>query len=49
MGNKRVTTQNIEVISVRAEENLLLVNGSVPGAKNGYVMVRAAIKKNPNP
>jgi len=49
LGDRRVTTQNLEVISVRADENLLLVNGSVPGAKNGYVTVRAAIKKNPNP
>jgi len=47
MGNERVTTQNIEIVDVRPEENVLLVNGSVPGAKNGYLMVRPAIKKNP--
>ena len=49
MGNRRVTTQNLKVVQVREEENLLLVHGSVPGAKNGYVLVRAAIKKNPLP
>jgi large subunit ribosomal protein L3 len=49
MGDRRVTTQNIEVVQVRPEENLLLVNGSVPGAKNGYLIVRPAIKKNPLP
>ncbi|MEE8410452.1 MAG: 50S ribosomal protein L3 [Myxococcota bacterium] len=49
MGDKRVTTQNIRIIQVREEENLLLVEGAVPGAKNGYVIVRRAIKKNPNP
>jgi large subunit ribosomal protein L3 len=47
LGNVRVTTQNIEIVSVREEENLILVNGSVPGCKNGYVVVRPAIKKNP--
>ncbi len=49
MGNKRVTTQNLLVIDVRPEMNALLVRGSVPGAKNGYLMVRPAIKKNPLP
>ena len=49
MGDKRVTTQNLEIVEVRAEENLILVNGSVPGANNGYVLLRAAIKKNPLP
>lgn len=44
MGGKRVTTQNIEVVAVRAEDNVLLVKGSVPGAKNGLLMVRPAIK-----
>ncbi len=47
MGDDRVTTQNIVVAEVRAEENVLLVLGSVPGAKNGLVMVRPAIKVNP--
>jgi large subunit ribosomal protein L3 len=39
-GADRVTTRNIEVVAVRAEENLLLVRGAVPGARNGTVMVR---------
>jgi large subunit ribosomal protein L3 len=43
MGNKRVTTQNIRVVQVR-EDNVLLVNGSIPGAKNGYLLVRPAVK-----
>ncbi len=46
-GDRNVTTQNIEIVAIRAEENVLLVNGSVPGAKNSYVSVRPAIKKNP--
>jgi large subunit ribosomal protein L3 len=44
MGDERVTTQNVRVAAVRAEENLLLLTGSVPGAKNGLVTVRPAIK-----
>ena len=40
MGNKRVTQKGLEIISVDARENLLLVRGSVPGPRNGYVEVR---------
>ena len=32
MGSKRVTTQNLRVMQVRAEENLILIKGSIPGA-----------------
>ena len=49
MGDKRVTTQNLEVIAIRPEDNVILVRGSVPGGKNGYLLVRPAIKKNPLP
>ena len=44
MGNVRRSTQNIEVVRVDAERNLLLVKGSVPGAKGGDVIVRPAVK-----
>ena len=44
MGDERVTTQNVAVAAIRPEQNLLLLLGSVPGAKNGLVMVRPAIK-----
>jgi large subunit ribosomal protein L3 len=40
MGNKRVTQKGIEVISVDAKQNLLLVRGSVPGPTGGIVEVR---------
>jgi large subunit ribosomal protein L3 len=36
--------QNLEVVRVDAERNLLLVRGSVPGATNGLLLVRRAIK-----
>jgi large subunit ribosomal protein L3 len=39
-GADRVTTRNLEVVAVKADENLLLVRGAVPGARNGTVMVR---------
>ena len=40
MGNKRVTQRGLEVVDVRAEENLLLLRGSVPGAKGSVVEIR---------
>lgn len=44
MGGQRVTIQNLEVIKVDADRNLLLIKGAIPGPKNGYVMVRSAVK-----
>ena len=44
MGCDNVTQQGLTVVAVRPEENLLLVRGSVPGAKNGYVFVRPSVK-----
>ena len=41
MGNKRVTQRGLEVVAVRAGENLLFVRGAVPGPRNGYVEVRS--------
>ncbi|WP_329904576.1 50S ribosomal protein L3 [Porphyromonas pogonae] len=39
MGNERVTVQNLEVIKVMPEHNLLLVKGSVPGAKGSILKI----------
>jgi large subunit ribosomal protein L3 len=44
MGGRRVTVMNLSVVEVISDRNLLLVRGSVPGAKNGLVMVRRAVK-----
>jgi len=44
MGAERVTTQTLELVRVDAENNLLLIKGSVPGAKNSDVVVRPAVK-----
>ncbi|MCA1690372.1 MAG: 50S ribosomal protein L3, partial [Actinobacteria bacterium] len=40
MGNKRVTQKGLEIVEIRPEDNLMLVRGSVPGPRNGYVEVR---------
>jgi large subunit ribosomal protein L3 len=45
MGNERVTVQNLKVVLVDAERNLLGVNGTVPGARGGVVMIKAARKQ----
>lgn len=44
MGNERVTTQNLEVVLVDTERNLLAIRGSVPGHKNGIVMIKPSVK-----
>lgn len=44
-GNERVTVQNLRVVKVLAEENVVLVEGAVPGPRNGVVTVRGAVKK----
>ena len=44
MGARRVTTLNLEVIVVDAEQGLLMLRGAVPGAEGAYVRVRDSIK-----
>jgi large subunit ribosomal protein L3 len=43
-GNERVTTQNLEVVAVRPEENLILLRGAVPGARGGVILVHPTAK-----
>jgi large subunit ribosomal protein L3 len=40
MGGKQVTVQNLQVLKVDTEQNLLVVKGAVPGAKNSYVIIK---------
>ena len=47
MGSERVTVRNLKVVSVDAENHLLLVDGAVPGARGGYVVVRKAVAAKP--
>ena len=42
MGDERVTVKNLKLVRVDEEQNLLLVKGAVPGAKNALVQVRMA-------
>ncbi len=44
MGGRQRTQQNLEIVRTDAERGLLFVRGSVPGAKNGWMMVRDAVK-----
>ena len=44
MGGKRVTVQNLQVMRADAENNLLIIRGSVPGPKKGLVTIREAVK-----
>lgn len=44
-GNEQISTQNLLVVDIRAEENLMLVRGAVPGSKQGVVVLRPAVKK----
>jgi len=44
MGNARVTMQNLEIVEVRPEQNLILVKGAIPGANQGFVLIRKCIK-----
>ena len=44
MGHKRITTQNLEVVRVDAEQNLILVKGAVPGPKKSLVTLKETVK-----
>lgn len=44
-GNEKVTILNLKVARVMDDEQLLLIEGAVPGPRNGYVTVRGAVKK----
>jgi large subunit ribosomal protein L3 len=45
MGDERVTTLNLKVVRTDVERGLILVEGAVPGAKGGWILVRDAVKK----
>jgi large subunit ribosomal protein L3 len=45
LGNVRTTVQNLRVVRVDAERNLILIQGGVPGAKGGDVIIAPAVKK----
>ena len=44
MGAKKVTTQNLEIVSVDPKNNIILVKGAVPGAKKALVTLKETVK-----
>lgn len=44
MGQVRRTTQNLEIIQVREDDNLLLIKGAIPGSEGDYIIIREAKK-----
>ncbi len=44
MGMERITVQNLEVVEIRADENIILVKGAIPGANGGLVVLRQSAK-----
>ena len=46
MGQIQRTTQNLEIIQVREDDNLLLIKGSIPGSEGDYIIIREAKKMN---
>ncbi len=45
MGDVRVTTQNLKIVKTDATRGLIMVEGAVPGAKGGWILVRDAVKR----
>ena len=45
LGDERVTTQNLKIVKTDVDRGLILVEGAVPGAKGGWILVRDAVKK----
>jgi large subunit ribosomal protein L3 len=45
LGQERVTTQNLKVVRTDVERGLIMVQGSVPGAKGGWIMIKDAVKR----
>jgi large subunit ribosomal protein L3 len=44
LGDETATVQNLDIVRIDEARQLLLVRGAVPGAKNGHVVVRPAVK-----
>ncbi len=45
MGAKKVTVQNLKVVEVRGDTNIVMIEGALPGPRNGYLILRKAVKK----
>ena len=45
MGSETKTVQNLVVVEVNEEQGYMLIKGSIPGGKNGFVKIAKALKK----
>jgi large subunit ribosomal protein L3 len=45
MGNKQVTVQGLEIAGIDADQNLIMIKGSIPGSTNGIVILKESVKK----
>lgn len=45
LGHETVTVQNLQVVKVDPERNVLLIKGSVPGPRNGFLKIRSSVKR----
>ncbi len=45
MGAQKVTVQNLKVVEVRGDTNIVMIEGAVPGPRQGYVVIKKAVKK----
>lgn len=45
MGDEKICIHNLKVMKVDSENNLLVLQGSVPGAEGGYLIIRSALKR----
>src|SRR5947199_1035406 len=45
LGAERVTTQSLEIVVADADRGVLMIKGSVPGAENGWVLIKDAVKR----
>jgi large subunit ribosomal protein L3 len=45
MGDERITTMNLKIVQTDADRGLIMVEGAVPGAKGGWILIRDAVKR----
>ncbi|TVY12359.1 50S ribosomal protein L3 [Candidatus Phytoplasma pini] len=45
MGHTQVTIQNLKLVSIHSEKELFLIQGSIPGPKNSFVVIKSSVKK----
>ena len=45
LGASKVTVQSLKVVEVRGDTNIVMIRGAIPGPRNGYVVIKKAVKK----